>query len=1158
MNQGAADAGQEQTALDEQTAMAQGKGPSAATALLDQQTATTMNANNAAASSGSGGGGLAKRQAMEANSSALQGLGGQAATARAQEQIGAAANEGNLATGMRGQDIAGANTEAGLATNQAQIGEQQNQTNAQSASNNQKTNAGMLSSLSGAAGGLVKGIFGDADFKEPAPAGSKDKNGEPPAWFTLREERGGPNHKPFIAIIDRTTGEASVLATRRPSDEEHEQLYKPHAAGALDSPDRKHAEMHDMDAVGGGMGNGAGMMGPRGASPGYGAGATAGTMDVGGNTKLVNAQQAAVGGSGGGGAATGTQYADADVGNDDRFAEMVRRAHPGLYKAAGGQYADAEVGPITVGKGVGGDPAYKSTPEGDRAFGEAMFGSTAGGKDAGGNDYAVPGYVPRRETGDEPEDDKTSPEAFGKLMYGQGPKSKEEADSQQAAKDKADAEEKAKQDKVAAAAPQAAPERGHGVVHDIANALKGVFGGFSNPTGAGAAQPQPAVDQQRQQDFDKQVGASQKAGDPRSTFMQSQGAEHFVPPAPESPKIVAPPNPEKFSDAEMRGPYAARGAPQDGDSAPGTTEQLGPEDPRLAAIRKAMAESDQSAKGTKTYSDGEVKGAYATRGTADDGDAAPGLTEQRDDEDPRLSEIRKAMAGSDQSAKGTKTYSDGDFLPPTEEHLTSEGNAGKARMQEIQGHEFEEPPEAEDRGFDRPDLAYSFDKLPQPSLTAQNVGMHSPGYRTTTNEAGGQEIDAPEETMRVAPPSTALARVMSKRKKTTPDEHATDEEMPERLTSAGQQKRRGKLRRANATLMDGDMGMPVDARSGPRKLLPDQNFEETHKAKGGDARTADREGRKAQLRSQLKDVDAWEDSQRKTYPDADAHEAPARDADEPPEFDVEDLPGKRAGNPPVDLDAVVPDVDDEAGWPAAKTTYAPTRRGSSPGLNNVPRRKVEDPAAIPANWSQAPDSREEVARHVSQTRDIERMNPYGPSPKTPALATLFPDSKQTGGAGPVDFMQALHLANQKYDRRPVGTSVRESQAADKESRRRAVQLRSVGLDVVPGEFEQLAETAPPEARAGWVSAELEKRSASRKAVKALVAKWEAERKGRKQYADGDVGEKEPFDEGEMGPGPQRGASLRPKPKTAPNPKSALVVVMRPGSSKPRVRVREAG
>lgn len=267
---------------------AQGKGPSAAQSLLNQQTAQTQAGANALAASGSGssGQGIARRNAMMAGSNAMQTLGGQAATARAQEQLGGESLYGNLTNTARGQDLTAAGQQAQLASNQGQLQEQQNQINAQSAQANAAANQGTFQSLAGmaagatlfAADGDVGGArIGTSVFKEPTTADAKHAPGAPPpgqeSKWIIREE---PD---FVLLVNARTGKKYKMGMDQLSKHEEQQVQAPHGAGPIDGSDSQ--RIH-------------------------------------------------------------SQMADGDLGGDPRFAAMVRRAHPGLYKAA--QYADGSLG----------------------------------------------------------------------------------------------------------------------------------------------------------------------------------------------------------------------------------------------------------------------------------------------------------------------------------------------------------------------------------------------------------------------------------------------------------------------------------------------------------------------------------------------------------------------------------------------------------------------------------------------------------------------------------------------------------------------------------------------------------------------------------------------------------------------------------------------
>ena len=280
--------GMQQTAEELALAQANGTGPSAATtaAITQEKKAQAGIGALAASGAGSSGNALAKRQAMIQGGAAESELGGQAATARAAEQIAGGQQLGAVTGQARGEDLNASNINAGLATNQAQIGEQQNQVNAASAAANAGANQQMLGSLAGMAAGAA--MFADADvgqtdFVEPAgkaPAGKE-------AHWTLREEKG------FILARNQLTGQNFKLQTVPLTPQEEAEAKAPHGAGPLgaNDPRRKHSQMSD---------------GEMGAPP------------QGGMVK----EQA----------------------GPHNFAEVVRRAHPKLYKAA---FSDGDMTNVT-------------------------------------------------------------------------------------------------------------------------------------------------------------------------------------------------------------------------------------------------------------------------------------------------------------------------------------------------------------------------------------------------------------------------------------------------------------------------------------------------------------------------------------------------------------------------------------------------------------------------------------------------------------------------------------------------------------------------------------------------------------------------------------------------------------------------------------------
>jgi hypothetical protein len=329
-------AGQAQGAINQEEGtlglaqqMAEGKGPSAATAMLKQQSAQTQAATNAMASSGTGqaGQGAARRQAMMQGATAQQTLAGQAATARAQEQIGAIGQSANIEGNIEGQNQALGTMYGNLSTGQANI-DSGHAADAQQASQaaNQSAMQGISSGAGAVAGLMLAAADGDMGG-DGVPVGQKDfvepnRPAQDAAHWTIREE------KNFLLAKNQRTGQMYKLATVPLSPQEHRQALAPHGAGPLgaNDPRRQRSQMADGDV--------------------------------------------------------GGQRHQPGVTDDARFADMVRRAHSGLYRAAmtsgRQQYADADV---------------KSGGNGD-AIPNSIVESVYNGRDSGGNQYAVPGYQP--------------------------------------------------------------------------------------------------------------------------------------------------------------------------------------------------------------------------------------------------------------------------------------------------------------------------------------------------------------------------------------------------------------------------------------------------------------------------------------------------------------------------------------------------------------------------------------------------------------------------------------------------------------------------------------------------------------------------------------------------------------------------------------------
>lgn len=224
---------QQQSYLQAQQ-LAQGKGPSLATQLLNQQAAASMGNQNAMASSASGSqSALARRQAMMQNGQTMQGLGGAAATARAQEQLGAMQMQGQLAGQSRAQDQALAAGEVGMVQNQANL----NLGSAGLQEQHDQFQQGRMDKYVGAitsAAGAMMGFdahLGGGDTNAPGPTGSslhlKEPNG--PSHWILREE---PN---FLLAVNARTGEHRKILTAPLSPDEHKQAMGKHGAGPIGS-----------------------------------------------------------------------------------------------------------------------------------------------------------------------------------------------------------------------------------------------------------------------------------------------------------------------------------------------------------------------------------------------------------------------------------------------------------------------------------------------------------------------------------------------------------------------------------------------------------------------------------------------------------------------------------------------------------------------------------------------------------------------------------------------------------------------------------------------------------------------------------------------------------------------------------------------------------
>jgi hypothetical protein len=241
-------------ALQEAKGLAAGTGPSAATALLNQNAQTSMAEQSAMASSGAGpiGAGLARRQAMMANAKTMGQLGNQAATARVQEQLGGMQQQGALA-GQLGQQgatqqsgsLAQAGLMGGLATSQANLQEQTNALNVQAQQANQQNNQRTLGSVAGAlSGGLLgsspkaKTSIKSAELSSPPQAKSgvvpavsqEDYNSHSPQMRYLKQH--GLEYRGDDEVVPPTFNVEELPKAPAPkaSDEFDDLVRKRHAA----------------------------------------------------------------------------------------------------------------------------------------------------------------------------------------------------------------------------------------------------------------------------------------------------------------------------------------------------------------------------------------------------------------------------------------------------------------------------------------------------------------------------------------------------------------------------------------------------------------------------------------------------------------------------------------------------------------------------------------------------------------------------------------------------------------------------------------------------------------------------------------------------------------------------------------------------------------
>lgn len=242
MSQGQqANADAQRQALKNSQDLYNGKGPSLATQLLQQNANRAMANENAMASSAGGSqSALARRQAMMANADTMQQLGGQAATARAQEQLGALDMQGRLAGQGRAQDLA-------LAGMQGSAQEQQANDYLQSYAIKQGVNLAQNQQNLQEAGMVASGVgtalmaAGDLHLKEPGPGGQQNMQDTSGAHWIIREE---PD---FLLAANMRTGQMRKILTAPLSPDEHSQAMSRHGAGPLGSPNPANKYANDLD-----------------------------------------------------------------------------------------------------------------------------------------------------------------------------------------------------------------------------------------------------------------------------------------------------------------------------------------------------------------------------------------------------------------------------------------------------------------------------------------------------------------------------------------------------------------------------------------------------------------------------------------------------------------------------------------------------------------------------------------------------------------------------------------------------------------------------------------------------------------------------------------------------------------------------------------------
>jgi len=275
-----------EAAQQQAIAMAQrtaaGQGPSAATSLLNEQTKQAQAQAGAMAASGQGSTG----QALARRDAMMAG-------ANATQELGGQAATARAQEQLGGEQLAGSLASGARGQDLTAAGQQAGlaQSQGQLQEQQNQTNAQSATSNATSAGntltsmaGMAAGalMFADGDARGTPPGGAR-------VGTSNFKEPGGAaewtlrEEDNFLLAVNRRTGQRFKVAMQHLTPAEEREAQAPHGAGPIDAP------------------------------PG---------------------QRAA------------KQMADGDLGSDPRFAQLVRAAHPGLYRAAsaGGSYADGDMG----------------------------------------------------------------------------------------------------------------------------------------------------------------------------------------------------------------------------------------------------------------------------------------------------------------------------------------------------------------------------------------------------------------------------------------------------------------------------------------------------------------------------------------------------------------------------------------------------------------------------------------------------------------------------------------------------------------------------------------------------------------------------------------------------------------------------------------------